>query len=52
MYARIEDVINDLCPVKMYQFAKDRPYWLTDDLNILMKERDWLLKKFSLKNRK
>ena len=32
MYARIVVVVNKLCPMKDFKFAKERPKWISDDL--------------------
>ena len=46
MFAIFSEILDELCPIKHFKFAKDRPPWLTDDLVNLMKERDRCLKKF------
>ena len=51
MYTRIDSVVNKLCPMKDFKFAKAKPKWMSDDLIELMKNRDASLKQY-LKTRK
>ena len=46
MYSRIVDVVNKLCPMKEFKFAKEKPKWMSDDLIELMKNRDISLKQY------
>ena len=46
MYSRIVDVVNKLCPLKEFKFAKEKPKWMSDDLIELMKNRDISLKQY------
>ena len=47
MYTRIKNVVDSLCPIKKYKFSKEKPNWLTNDIVLLMKERDRCLRKYS-----
>ena len=46
IYSRIDDVVNKLCPVKDFKFAKEKPKWKSDDLIELMKNKDISLKQY------
>ena len=39
LYTRIDVVVNKLCPMKDFKFAKSKPKWMLDDLIELMKNR-------------
>ena len=47
MFDRIKDTINVLCPTKNFKFSNEKPAWLTNDIIILMKERDRCLRKYA-----
>ena len=47
MFDRIKDTIDVLCPMKDFHFSNDKPDWLTNDIIILMKERDRCLRKYA-----
>ena len=47
MICRIKNVIDLLCPMKTFKFSKDKPKWLSNDIIILMKERDRCLRKYA-----
>ena len=46
MSERMNCVVNELCPIKNFKFARERPKWMTDDLIELMKNRDIALKNY------
>ena len=46
MYSRNDDVVNKLCPMKNFKFAKEKPKWMFDDLIELMYNRDISLKQY------
>ena len=43
MYTRIKYVIDILCPVKHFKFSREKPNWLSNDIILLLKERDFVL---------
>ena len=47
IYDRIKSAIDTLCPVKEFKFSNDKPDWLTNDIILLMKERDRCLRKYA-----
>ena len=47
MFNRIKNTIDVLCPMKDFQFSNDKPDWLTNDIILLMKERDRCLRKYA-----
>ena len=47
MIDRIKNVIDLLCPVKTFKFSDNKPKWLTNDIILLMRERDRCLRKFT-----
>ena len=46
MIQRIYHVVDKLCPLKDFKFAKERPKWISDDLIELMKNRDKALQQY------
>ena len=40
MSNRIKHVTDILCPIKTFQFTHEKPSWLTNDIMLLIKERD------------
>ena len=40
MTNRITSVIDLLCPIKTFKFSNDEPKWLTNDIILLIKNRD------------
>ena len=47
MIDRIKNVIDLLCPVKTFKFSDNKPKRLTNDIILLMRERDRCLRKFT-----
>ena len=46
IHSCIIDVVNRVCPLKDFKFAKEKPKWMSDDLIELMKNRDISLKQY------
>ena len=46
MIHRIYHVVDKLCPLKDFKFAKEKPKWISDDLIELMKNRDKALQQY------
>ena len=44
-YNSVELELNKICPIREFNFKKDKPAWLTHDLIELIKDKDHLLKK-------
>ena len=44
-YSSVELELNKICPLREFNFKKDKPAWLTHDLIELIKDKDHLLKK-------
>ena len=46
MFNSIKKTVDLLCPIKKFKFSKEKPRWLTNDIILLMKERDRCLNKY------
>ena len=47
MKTKIEEVLDQIAPVKTFKFRNTKPGWLSDDLIEMMRDRDTALKRAS-----
>ena len=44
-YKKVENILDDYCPIKKFRFRHDKPEWMSNELIEFIKDRDTAMKK-------
>ena len=44
-YRKVEEILENYCPLKKIQFRRDKPDWMSNEIIEFIKDRDAALKK-------
>ena len=45
---KVRNILDKMCPLKKFRFAREKPAWMTDELIEIIKDRDRALKRTTI----